>query len=88
MWDRFRDKEMDRIFIAEDLLIRYAKFGNILEIECGEGISNNQIKKIFTHFLGVLTNLLLQLRKQGPIQKVYLKLVICKLISQANYNIQ
>lgn len=54
MWDGLRDKEMDRIIVAEEMLNRYAKIGNILEIGCGEGIFYNHINEnIYTFYEGI-----------------------------------
>lgn len=38
LWDGLRDKEMERIFVAKEMLGRHVHGGNILEIGCGEGI--------------------------------------------------
>lgn len=37
-WDLLRTEEMQRIFVAKDLLKKYSLDGNILEIGSGEGI--------------------------------------------------
>jgi 2-polyprenyl-6-hydroxyphenyl methylase/3-demethylubiquinone-9 3-methyltransferase len=38
IWDGLRDKEMERIYVAKEMLGKYVQGGNILEIGCGEGI--------------------------------------------------
>lgn len=37
-WDSLRTEEMQRIYVAKDLLKKYVLSGKILEIGCGEGI--------------------------------------------------
>ena len=54
MWDGLRDKEMDRIIVAEEMLTRFSKIGNVLEIGCGEGIFYNHINEnIYSFYEGI-----------------------------------
>ncbi len=53
-WDDLRTKEMERLFVARDLLKKYNSGGNIFEIGCGEGILFQHIAEVdFSFFEGI-----------------------------------
>lgn len=54
-WEGLKSKEeLERIYIARDLILKYNLKGNILEIGCGEGIFFNLIPTdAFSFFEGI-----------------------------------
>jgi 2-polyprenyl-6-hydroxyphenyl methylase/3-demethylubiquinone-9 3-methyltransferase len=54
MWDGLRDKEMERINVAKDMVERFVRGGKILEIGCGEGIFFQNIpEEQYSFFEGI-----------------------------------